>query len=72
VRGVVRKPSPPRRGGGFFAAVLSALPFREAKKIVPIRNAPRPVNPVAAVALSILVAFAAGLVIAIGMIWTFS
>jgi hypothetical protein len=40
--------------------------------IVPIGNAPRPINPVAAVALSIGAAFAIGLLIAYGIIWTFS
>jgi len=40
--------------------------------IVPISNAPRPINPVAAVALSIGAAFAVGLLIAFGIIWTFS
>jgi hypothetical protein len=42
------------------------------KWIVPISNAPRPINPVAAVALSIGVAFAVGLLIAFGIIWAFS
>jgi hypothetical protein len=37
---------------------------------VPISNAPRPVNPVTAVALSIAVAVAVGLLIALGIIWT--
>jgi hypothetical protein len=40
---------------------------------VPISNAPRPVNnPVAAVALSIVVACVAGLLIVLGIIWAFS
>jgi hypothetical protein len=35
-------------------------------------NAPRPVNPIAAVALSIAIALATGLLIAVGIIWAFS
>jgi hypothetical protein len=54
----------------FFSAVHSAL--QSGKWIVPISNAPRPLNPVAAVALSIVAAFAVGLLIAFGIIWAFS
>lgn len=38
---------------------------------MPISNAPRSVNPVAAFALSILVALTAGLLIVVGIIWAF-
>jgi hypothetical protein len=52
--------------------VHSAAPFQLGKWIVPISNAPRPINPVAAVALSIGAAFVVGLLIAFGIIWAFS
>jgi hypothetical protein len=39
---------------------------------VPVSNVLRRINPIAAVALSIIVAFAAGLLIALGIIWVFS
>jgi hypothetical protein len=56
----------------FFAFVINVLPLRK-QTTVPISNAPHPVNnPIAAVALSILVAFVAGLLIAVGIIWAFS
>jgi hypothetical protein len=40
--------------------------------IVPISSASRPLNAVAAIVLSIAVATAAGLLIAVGIIWAFS
>src|SRR6267154_291300 len=50
----------------------SAAPIQLGKWIVPISNAPRPINPVAAVVQSIGAAFAVGLLIAFGIIWAFS
>jgi hypothetical protein len=54
-------------------AFLPQLSIFGSNQNVPIRNAPRPVNnPVAAVALSIVIVCVAGLLIAIGIIWAFS
>jgi hypothetical protein len=50
------------------AASPAAAPPENYKWIAPITNAPRSLNPVAAVALSIVVAVAAGLLIALGII----
>lgn len=62
--GAVGVPSPPRLSAK-YAFLFGGM-------IVPISSASRPLNAVAAIVLSIAVATAAGLLIAVGIIWAFS